>query len=95
MREEIKSVYHFNGCWFDIFDMLVGILNPANAQTFSVWESRKKADGHLLIVYGATLTDEWQQRYKVKRIPEPEFQTNFKPKIKEHIIHGYNEFNKK
>jgi hypothetical protein len=95
MKAEIKAVYHFNGCWFDIFDMLVGIIKPINAQRFSVWESRKQTDGHLLIVYGPCLADECLQRYNLKRITEPEFQMNYKPKLKEHVIHGYNEFNKK
>jgi hypothetical protein len=95
MKEEKKSVYLFNGCWFDIFDMLVGIIKPTNAQRFSVWESRNKTGDHLLIVYGTRLTDEWQQQYKVIRISEPEFQMNYKAKLKEHIIHGYNEFEKR
>jgi hypothetical protein len=95
MKEEKKSVYEFNGCWFDIFDMLVGIIKPTNAERFSVWESRKKTDSHLLIVYGSWLTEEWQQRYNVKRISEPEFQMNYRSKVKEHIVHGYNEFDKR
>jgi hypothetical protein len=94
MKDESKSVYRFNGCWFDIFDMLVGVIKPTNALRFSVWESRKKTEGHLLIVYGSPLAEEWQQQYNVTRITEPEFRANFKPKAKEHIIHGYNEFEK-
>ena len=95
MREEIKSVYHFNGSWFDIFDMLVGIIKPSNAQQISIWESRQKTEGHLLIVYGGLLSEDWLQRNQVRKITEPEFRINYKPKLKDHIIHGYNEFAKK
>jgi hypothetical protein len=95
MKEKIKSVYHFNGCWFDVFDMLVGIIKPTNAQRFTVWESTKKTEGHLLIVYDSRLTEEWQHTHNLKRISEPEFQLKYKPRLKEHIIHGYNEFDKR
>lgn len=95
MNDELKSFYRFEGCWFDVFDMLVGIIKPKNAQRFSVWESREKPNGHLLIIYGPRLTEEWERRYNVKAITEPEFETDFKCKMEEHIIHGYNEFNKK
>ncbi|TMI90587.1 MAG: hypothetical protein E6H06_17275 [Bacteroidetes bacterium] len=94
MKDEFKSIYRFEGRWFDIFDMLVGVIKPTNAQRFSVWESRRKTDGHLLIVYDRHLADEWQQRYRVTRVTEPEFQHHYKSKIKEHVIHGYNEFSK-
>ena len=95
MKEQVKSVYQFSGCWFDIFDMLVGIIKPTNAERFSVWESRKQTNGHLLITYGPRLTEECLQRYNLKQIPEPEFRMNYRSKVKEHIIHGYNEFDKK
>jgi hypothetical protein len=90
MNDHPKSVYHFDGSWFDVFDMLVGIIKPNNAQRFSVWESRQKINGHLLIVYGSDLGDDWPMR----KISAPEFE-NYRSRMKEHIIHGYNEFNKK
>jgi hypothetical protein len=95
MNDKLKSVYRFDGYWFDVFDMLVGIIKPKNAQQFSVWESRKKTTGHLLIVYGENLGDDWRQGYPLKRISAPEFEMNYRSRIKEHIIHGYNEFSKK
>jgi len=70
----------------------VGIINPGNIERFAIWESKKQAS-HLLIVYGAQLTDDWKQRFGINGITESEFQSSFKPKIKEHRIHGYNEFN--
>jgi hypothetical protein len=88
----MKSFYLFEGSWFYVFDKLVGIIKPGNAQRFSIWESKKRSEGHLLIMYGNELTEEWQGRFEVKKITEPEFQTNFKSKMREHIIHGYNEF---
>jgi hypothetical protein len=94
MKDRAKSFYQFNGCWFDVLDMLVGIIKPTNAQRFSIWEGPKKNDGHLLIVYELRLAEDWQQKHKVKKISEPEFQTTYKARIKEHVIHGYNEFDK-
>ena len=88
----MKSFYLFEGSWFYVFDKLVGIIKPGKAQRFSIWESKKRSEGHLLIMYGNELTEEWQSRFEVKKITEPEFQTNFKSKMREHIIHGYNEF---
>jgi hypothetical protein len=89
----MKSFYSFQGSWFDILDKLIGIIKPSNVQRFTIWES-KKNEKHLLIVYGTQLSHDWQERYDVKGVTEPEFQIKFKPKMKEHIIHGYNEFNK-
>jgi hypothetical protein len=94
MNNKVKSVYHFDGSWFDVFDMLVGIIKPNNAQRFSVWESRHKNNGHLLIVYGEELGDTWHPAYPLKKISAPEFEMNYRSRIKEHIIHGYNEFKK-
>ena len=95
MNDHRKSVYQFDGCWFDAFDMLVGIIKPQNAQRFSVWESIKKTNGHLLIVYGENLGEDWRQSYPLKKISAPDFELNYRSRIKEHIIHGYNEFTKK
>ena len=94
MKDQVKSFYQFNGCWFDVLDMLVGIIKPTNAQRFSIWECAKKTDGHLLIVYELCLAEDWQQKHNVKKITEPEFQTIYRARIKEHVIHGYNEFDK-
>lgn len=94
MKDEPKAFYQFNGCWFDVFDMLVGIIKPTNTKRFSVWESRQKLNAHLLIVYGPHLDEEWERRYNIKTITEPEFEKNYRAKMSEHIIHGYNEFNK-
>jgi hypothetical protein len=94
MNDRLKSVYHFDGSWFDVFDMLVGTIKPNNAQRFSVWESRQKNNGHLLIVYGENLGDDWRNGHPLKKISAPEFE-NYRSRMKEHIIHGYNEFNKK
>jgi len=95
MNGQFRSVYHFDGSWFDVFDMLVGIIKPKNTHQFSVWESRKKTNGHLLIVYGEDLGEDWRQGYALKKISAPEFEMNYRSRIKEHIIHGYNEFSKK
>ena len=94
MKDRVKTFYQFNGCWFDVLDMLVGVIKPANAQRFSIWECTKKNDGHLLIVYELRLAEDWQQKHNVKKISEPEFQMNYRARRKEHVIHGYNEFEK-
>jgi hypothetical protein len=87
-----KSFYIFNGCWFDVFDKLVGILQPGNARQFTVWESRKTKTGHLLIAYGTKLPPDLQSRHDLKEITEPEFWTNIKPTLSERVVHGFNEF---
>ena len=88
-----KSFYTFRGSWFDIFDKLVGILKPRNAEQFTIWESKSNKSVHLLITYGNTIPGELQSRHELKEISEPEFHTSFKPTLREHVIHGYNEFN--
>jgi len=87
-----KSFYIFKGSWFDIFDKLLGILQPRNAGQFTVWESKANKSLHLLITYGTVLPGELQSRHDLKEITEPEFYASFKPTLKEHIVHGYNEF---
>jgi hypothetical protein len=87
-----KSFYIFNGSWFDIFDKLVGILQPRNTNQFSIWESKRKTNGHLLITYGTALPHDLQSRHNLKEITEPEFQASYIPSLTEHIVHGYNEF---
>jgi hypothetical protein len=90
-----KSFYIFKGSWFDIFDKLVGILQPKNAEQFTIWESKKNKSAHLLIAYGNALPGELQSKHELKEITEPEFQTSFKPTLSEHKVHGYNEFHSK
>jgi len=87
-----KSFYIFNGSWFDIFDKLVGVLRPRNTTQFTIWESKRKKDGHLLITYGTVLPPDLQSRHDLREITEPEFHASYKPTLREHIIHGYNEF---
>ena len=64
MKDQVKSFYQFNGCWFDVLDMLVGIIKPTNAQRFSIWECAKKTDGHLLIVYELRLAEDWREAFR-------------------------------
>ena len=87
-----KSFYIFTGSWFDIFDKLVGILQPRNTTQFTIWESKGKTSGHLLITYGTVLPPDLQYRHNLKEITEPEFLMSFKPTLREHVVHGYNEF---
>jgi hypothetical protein len=94
MNDQMKSFYAFKGSWFEIFDKLVGIIQPKNFQRFSIWESLTGHSNHLLIVYGTEIPFEYQQNFDLEKITEPDFHTNFRHKIKEHRIHGYNEFNK-
>ncbi len=90
-----RSFYIFKGSWFDIFDKLVGILKPRNTEQFTIWESKANKRAHLLITYGTALPGELQNRHEIKEITEPEFQASFKPTLKEHVVHGYNEFHPK
>jgi hypothetical protein len=92
IEDQKKSFYIFRGSWFDIFDKLLGILQPRNTGQFAVWESKANKSVHLLITYGTSLSGEIQHRHELKEITEPEFQASFKPLLKEHIVHGYNEF---
>lgn len=91
----MKTFYSFRGSWFEIFDKLVGIIQPKDCQRFAVWESKKRNEGHLLIVYGTSLSSDWQNRHDIKEITEPDFQSNFKSKMSDHRIHGYNEYDRK
>ncbi len=88
----MKSFYLFEGSWFDVFDKLAGMIQPNHGQRFSIWESKIRTDTHLLIVYGTQLDSQWQRHYNINGITESDFQTYFQPKMKAHIIHGYNEF---
>jgi hypothetical protein len=90
-----RSFYLFKGSWFDIFDKLVGILQPRNTEQFTIWESKPNKRVHLLITYGTALPGELQHRHEFREITEPEFQASFKPTLKEHVVHGYNEFHPK
>ena len=94
VKTQMKSFYAFRGSWFEIFDKLTGILNPQNLQRFAIWESKSKIDGNLLIVYGPRITDKLQNINDLEEITGPEFCTNLKSRIREHKIHGYNEFSK-
>src|SRR6266508_526390 len=87
-----KSFYIFNGSWFDIFDKLVGILQPRNTTQFTILESKRKKSGHLLITYGTTLPYDLQSRHDLKEITEPEFEASYISTLRDHIVHGYNEF---
>ncbi|SRR6266487_5155402 len=93
-KTQMKSFYAFRGSWFEIFDKLAGILNPQNLQRFAIWESKSKIEGNLLIVYGLRITDKLQSINELEEITEPEFYTNYKSKIGDRKIHGYNEFSK-
>jgi hypothetical protein len=93
-KTQMKSFYAFRGSWFEIFDKLAGILNPQNLQRFAIWESKSKIEGNLLIVYGLRITDKLQSINELEEITEPEFDTNYKSKIGDRKIHGYNEFSK-
>src|SRR5258708_28625411 len=88
----MKSFYEFKGSWFCIFDKLVGIINPSNTQRFSIWESKRLNQGHLLIIYEMELAGEWETNKDVTRISESEFRSRYKTRMNEHKIHGYNEF---
>jgi hypothetical protein len=90
----MKSFYAFRGSWFEIFDKLAGILNPQNLQRFAIWESKSKIEGNLLIVYGPRITDKLQHINELEEITDPDFDTNYKSKIRDRKIHGYNEFSK-
>ena len=90
----MKSFYAFKGSWFEILDKLVGVIQPRNCERFSIWESTNK-NQHLLIVYGIHLSPEWQRKYNVQTITEPDFNLQLKAKMKDHRIHGYNEFEKR
>ena len=94
MKNQVKSFYCFKGSWFDIFDKLAGIIKPKDCQRFSIWESLTSQGNHLLIVYGTEVPADYQQNFDLERITEPDFQAHFKIKIKDHRIHGYNEFGK-
>ena len=93
-KTQMKSFYTFRGSWFEIFDKLAGILNPQNLQRFSIWESKSKTEGNLLIVYGPRITDKLQHLNELEEIADPDFDSNYKSKIRDHKIHGYNEFSK-
>jgi hypothetical protein len=90
-----RCFYIFKGSWFDVFDKLVGILKPRNTEQFTIWESKTNNRVHLLITYGTALPGELQSRHELKEITEPEFHASFKPALKEHKVHGYNEFHPK
>ena len=90
-----RSFYTFKGSWFDIFDKLVGILKPRNAEQFSVWESKANKRLHLLITYGTRLPGELQLRHELNEISEPEFHAHFRRTLGDHVVHGYNEFHSK
>ena len=89
----MKTFYEFKGNWFYIFDKLVGIITPSNATRFSIWESKHLNQGHLLIVYEMELAG-WENNKGLNRISESEFCNNYKSRMEEHVIHGYNEFGK-
>jgi hypothetical protein len=93
-KTQMKSFYAFRGSWFEIFDKLAGILNPQNLQRFAIWESKSKIEGNLLIVYGPKITDKLQHINELEEITDPDFDTNYKSKIRDRRIHGYNEFSK-
>jgi len=82
MKNKIRSFYTFRGSWFEIFDNLVTVLNSRHLQKFAIWESRSGNGENLLILYGSQLKDILQNQHNLKEITEPEFDTNFKPKIR-------------
>lgn len=90
----MKSFYEFNGNWLQIFDCLVGIISPANVRRFSIWESKSTTQKNLLIVYEIRLDNEWEGKNEINRISESEFLVNYRNKINDHVIHGFNEFTK-
>jgi hypothetical protein len=90
----MKSFYEFKGSWLQIFDRLVGIISPSNVRKFTIWESKSVSKKHLLIVYQVNLDGEWERLSDINRISESEFVANYKCKINDHVIHGFNEFKK-
>jgi len=90
----MKSFYEFKGSWLYIFDNLVGVITPGNIQKFAIWQSKSVDKKNLLIVYGIRLDDEWETRTGINQISEAEFVINYRNKINEHLIHGFNEYNK-
>ena len=90
----MKSFYEFEGSWLQIFDHLVGIITPANIERFAIWQPKVAGPRNLLIVYGLCLDSDWERVAGTKKISETEFLRDYKAKIAEHRIHGFNEYEK-
>lgn len=88
----MKSYYEFKGNWLHIFDKLVGIVTPANVKRFAIWQSKVKDRTNLLIVYEMNLGAGLENKVGIRRISESEFLRNYKHKMNDHVIHGFNEF---
>ena len=88
----MKSFYEFQGNWLYIFDRLVGIITPSNIKRFTVWQSKSENKKNLLIIYEMKLSSERESRNDFHQIPESEFLLQYKNKMNDHIIHGFNEF---
>jgi len=90
----MKSFYEFKGSWHYIFDTLVGVITPSNIGRFTIWQSKSGNSKNLLIVYELKLHSEWENENGIHQISESEFSLNYKSRMDDHIIHGFNEFDR-
>jgi hypothetical protein len=92
METQLRHFYLFKGCWIDIYDELVEMLQPDQYQKFSVWEPKDKTkDHHLIIVYGMPLADSYCYRRDIWKSDENVFNSFYLYNLTRFYIHGYKE----